>query len=274
MSSKSKRPSQLNRARRNFLGLAASTGAKAAAMGVLASSILPGHAWARRGGGRPGGGRPGGGPRCFLQGTSILTPDGEVRVEELRVGDMVKTVRGESMPIRWIGHQTFKRFGPTWNSDVLPIRIARHALDENTPRADLYVSPYHSLYVDGVLIQAKDLVNGSTIAPALPAGYDSVDYYHILLDSHEVVLAEGAPAETFRIEAANHEVFVNFAEVDKVMPMAAVAVMAPFAPIVRHRGRDHLKALLRSAVLPFAKVHDPIGDAQERLAARAQALAA
>lgn len=263
MSSKRNGRSPLNRARRNFLGLAAATGAKVAAMGVMASSVIPGSAWARRG-------RPHWGPRCFLRGTSIATPMGDVRVEDLNVGDMVTTVTGKTMAIRWVGRQTFKRTGPAWNSDVMPIRIAPHALDERTPTRDLFVSPYHKLYVDGVLIQAKDLVNGTSIARALPAGHETVDYFHILLDSHQVVLAEGAPAETFRIEAANHEAFANFAELNAMMPALVLGEMAPFAPLVSVRGRDHLKALLRSAVLPFAKSSDPIGDAHERIAARAK----
>jgi hypothetical protein len=269
MSSESDIPSRLHRTRRHFLGTAAATGAKVVAMGVLASSIVPGSAWAHRRGGR-GGRRHG--PVCFLRGTSISTPTGEVCVEELHAGDAVMTANGKSMAIRWVGRQTFRRTGPTWNSDVMPIRIARHALDDSTPVRDLYISPYHHLHVDGVLIQAKDLVNGRSITPALPAGHETIEYFHILLDSHEAVLADGAPVETLRIEDANHEAFVNFPEVAKIMP-AALAGMVPFAPIVHQRGRDHLKALLQTVVRPFAKVHDPIGDAQARLAARAAELA-
>ncbi len=269
MSTSRKRGSGLNRTRRNFLGAAAAAGAKVAAMGVLASGILPGSALAHRG--RHG--KPGWGPRCFLRGTAIATPKGEVLIENLRVGDLVTTVTGKTMPVRWIGRQTFKRTGATWTRDVMPVRIARGALADGVPTRDLYLSPYHHLHVDGVLMQAKDLANGRSIAPAMPKGQDTADYFHILLDSHEVVLAEGAPAETFRIEAANYEIFSNFAEVTRIMPDAATLTMASFAPVVHQRGRDHLKALLRSVVMPFAKVDDPIGDAHERLAERARTLA-
>jgi Hint domain len=77
-------------------------------------------------------------PHCFLPGTCILTSRGEVPVEELRIGDQVVTVRGEAKPIKWIGRQSFKKSGPAWQDSVMPIRIARGALDENTPHQDLY----------------------------------------------------------------------------------------------------------------------------------------
>lgn len=264
------RSSQLNRARRHFLGVAAASGGKLAAMAVLASSVLPGTgAWASRK--NQGRGKGGGGSRCFLRGTAVLTANGEVRVEDLRAGDLLRTMDGRTMPVRWIARQSFRRSGARWEPHVLPVRIARHALDDRTPHADLYVSPYHCLYLDGVLIQAKDLVNGTSIAPALPAAHETVDYYHLLLDSHEVVLAEGAPAETFRIEAANHEAFENFAQLERLLPEAATMTMTSFAPVVRFRGRDHLKALLRLSVGAYRR--DAIGNAQERLAARARAMA-
>lgn len=273
MSGNDERPSQFNRARRHFLGAAAAAGAKVAAMGVFASTILPGskaRAWGTNWGNGSGGG---GGGNCFLRGTAILTTNGEVRVEDLRVGDLVETVRGKALAIRWIGRQLYKCAGSTWASDVMPIRIARHALGERTPHADLYVSPHHALYVDGLLIKAKDLVNGASITPALPRSCETIEYFHILLDSHEVVLAEGAPAETFRPVAGNHEAFANFAEYERLSPAATRCTMAPYAPIVSNRGRDHLKALLLLGMRPFTPLHDPIGDAQARFSARAKELA-
>lgn len=265
MTSGNERPSQLNRARRHFLGAVGAAGAKVVAVGLLASTMIPGskaRAW-----GFNWGKRPGGGSRCFLRGTAILTPKGEVRVEELCVGDLVETVSGKAMAIRWVGRQVYASAGAAWTDDVTPIRIARHALGERSPHTDLYVSPYHALYVDGLLIRAKDLVNGKSIAPAVPPGCDTIEYFHILLDSHEVVLAEGAAAETFLPAAGNHEGFVNFAEFERAVPTAARAMM-PFAPTVRTRGRDHVKALLLLGMR-----HDPVMDAQTRLSARAKELA-
>ena len=210
--------------------------------------MFPGSALAHRG--RKG--KPGWGPRCFLRGTAIATPKGEVLVENLRVGDHITTVTGKSMAVRWIGRQTFKRTGSAWTRNVMPIRIARDALADGVPAKDLYLSPYHHLHVDGVLIQAKDLANGRSIVPAMPKGHDTADYFHILLDSHEIVLAEVAPAETFRIEAANYEIFANFAEVTKVMPDAAV-----LAQLVALAAAGRIKPMVERIVpfSDFALVH-------------------
>ena len=76
-------------------------------------------------------------PQCFLKGTHILVSGGEAKVEELKVGDLVRTVRGELKPIRWIGHRTYKRHRNRWNDDVLPICVARGALSDGTPYRDL-----------------------------------------------------------------------------------------------------------------------------------------
>lgn len=257
---------KINRARRHFLGLAASAGTKIATVGGLAAlpSLIAGLASAHGGRGR-------GRHRCFLRGTMIATPAGEIAIESLKAGDLVRTARGRSMAIKWIGRQAF---GVSRNRKALPIRISRHALEDNMPHSDLYVSPHHALLIDGVLIRAKELVNGTTIAPALPVGRDTIEYYHILLDSHEVVVAEGVPAETLLLEADNHEAFSNFAELTRLFPDGTIPAMAPVAPILHCRGRDHLRALLRLAIHPFAADDDPIEKIHVRLAKRAEVVAA
>ncbi|MFD1327955.1 Hint domain-containing protein [Mycoplana ramosa] len=201
-----------------------------------------------------------------------MTTAGEIAVEDLKPGDCVRTAAGQTLAIKWIGRQTFRRSGRSWNRDIVPIRIARHALEDRTPHTDLYVSAYHALLVDGVLIRAKDLINGTTIAPVLPEGRATIEYFHILLDRHDVVLAQGAPAETFLAEAGNHEMFSNFAELARHIPDGA-PTMKPFAPIMQRRGRDHLNALLQLARHPFAAKSDPIEEVRERLAHRARAFA-
>jgi hypothetical protein len=77
---------------------------------------------------------------------------------------------------------------------VWPIRIARGAISENVPVRDLFVSPDHAIYVDGVLIPAKRLLNGTTVRQAR---LRRVIYYHIELARHDVVLAEGLPTESY-----------------------------------------------------------------------------
>jgi hypothetical protein len=275
MSSNKERQAQINGARRHFLGLAAAAGAKVAALSALAATtVLPatiaqamGTRWWKKDGGG------GGGPMCFLCGTSIMTLTGEISIERLQVGDLVKTVHGKALAVKWIGRHLYKRNGVSWHASVVPIRIARHAIDQLTPHKDLYVSPGHALMIDGVLIRAKDLVNGISIAPALPDDREMIEYYHIVLDTHEAILAEGVAAETLLLNANNHEAFTNFGEFARVHPAGVNFAMTPCAPIVAiDSGRAHLKALLPGGIRRFFKVGDPARNARQRIALRAEQL--
>jgi Hint domain len=132
---------------------------------------------------------------CFLAGTAIDTPSGGVAVEDLKRGDLVLTSDGRSIPIRWIGRQTVsRRFADPLR--VLPIRVKAGALGENVPSRDLLVSPDHALFVDGLLIHAAALVNGTSIVreDKVPVTFM---YYHVEVDDHSLILAENTPAETF-----------------------------------------------------------------------------
>lgn len=257
------RKAQLNQARRHFLGLAA----------ALAATILPSSMAkaARRKAGHPGKGA-GRGHKCVLRGTSIMTPAGAVHIENLGIGDLVNTVRGDAVAVKWIGRHIYRRNGPTWNKSVVPIRVARFALDEHTPSKDLYLSPGHALLIDGMLIKASDLVNGTSIAPVSPADRDTIEYFHIVFDTHEVVFAEGAPVESCLLEADSYEGFTNFAEFARLYPADRHATMTPFAPIVGYNGTEHLKALLRLGSGGLLPVHSPLRDACDRIAARAKEL--
>jgi hypothetical protein len=248
-----------------------------------------GHNWGRRGGGGRGGGGNsggggggggnggggydgggGGGANCLLGGTLLMTPTGETAVEHLRIGDLVKTVSGQSRQIRWIGRQTFKKTRASWSESVMSIRIAQNALDDHMPTRDLYVSPGHSLYLEGVLIRASDLVNGSSIARALPTGRETIEYYNILLDSHDVVMAEGTPVETFQLRGDDYEKFDNFVEIERLYPAHMRPRMAPFAPVLgEESGRQHLKALLLLSVSRIIPARDPFREVSNRIAARA-----
>jgi hypothetical protein len=132
---------------------------------------------------------------CFYAGTMIRTADGDRAVEKLAQGDVVVTAGGSARPIRWIGRSTKARLF----SDpvrVLPIRIRAGALGENLPARDLLVSPGHAVLIDGVLVQAGALLNGRSIVRAaeVPALFD---YYHVDTGRHELLFAEGVPAESF-----------------------------------------------------------------------------
>ena len=114
-------------------------------------------------------------------------------------------------PVQWIGRYSFRKRDPSkpWVEDVLPVRIARSALGPNVPHADLFVTARHSLLIDGVLAPAEMLINGTTISRHEASETDELEYFHIKLESHDVIYAEGAPAETL---CSVDESAVNFAE--------------------------------------------------------------
>jgi len=146
---------------------------------------------------------------CFMAGTLIATPAGETTVEALRVGDVVQTHDGRTAPIRWIGRQTVSMvFADPLR--VLPIRIRTGALGENAPARDLLVSTCHALLVDDILVQAGALVNGASIMREADVPEIFV-YYHVELEDHSLLLAEGVPAETF-IDSVDRMAFDNWDE--------------------------------------------------------------
>ena len=131
---------------------------------------------------------------CFAEGTRIRTPRGDVRVEALRVGDHVATACGESRKVVWLGHRRVDcRLHPRPRA-VWPVRVAAHACGPGLPHADLLLSPDHAVYLGGVLVPIRHLVNGVSIAQL---ARDAVTYWHVELDRHDVLLAEGLPCESF-----------------------------------------------------------------------------
>jgi hypothetical protein len=144
-------------------------------------------------------------PPCYLRGTQIRTPVADVPVEDLKVGDLVTTVSGESQPIRWLGHRSIDCMRHPNPAAVWPIRIQAGAFAHDLPARDLWVSPGHSLLVEGVLIQAHNLVNGATIVQVPRA---RVEYWHVELDRHDILLAEGLPAESY-LDTGNRSAFLD-----------------------------------------------------------------
>jgi len=258
--------------RRRFLEISAGLAGKVAATGAVSLPILASmskRAQAGYWGGWGGPSRGGGGSHCFLRGTRIRTPGDEIPVEDLKIGAVVETLRGP-LPVKWIGRQRFRKDSRAWHWSMAPIRVARLALSDQYPHRDLYLSPSHSLLFDDVLIPVEVLVNGSSIAPAMMDDSDVIDYFHIELETHEVIFAEGAPAETLLV-TGDREAFSNFVEYERLYGADQQAAMKPFAPILKYTGaRGELERLLRLAVSPVVDIRDPILRARNRLAARAE----
>ncbi len=148
-------------------------------------------------------------PACYCRGTLILTTGGEVAVEELAIGDSLPTASGPARPIRWIGRRSYTARFAAANPNVHPVLIRAGALGTGLPRRDLHVSPKHAMLLDGVLIAAAALLNGETIVQ--PRSTGAIDYFHIELETHDVIFAEGAYAETF-VDDDSRMMFHNAAE--------------------------------------------------------------
>lgn len=142
---------------------------------------------------------------CYCRGTLIRTAAGDAPIEDLRIGDCVLTASGEARSIRWLGSRGVdctRHPNPTL---VWPIRIQAGAFGPDLPVRDLWLSPFHSILVEGVLIQAHTLVNDATITQ-VPR--EQTEYWHVELDSHDILLAEGLPGESY-LDVGNRTAFIN-----------------------------------------------------------------
>jgi len=145
---------------------------------------------------------------CYLAGTHIRTPEGDVPIEALRIGDRVLTAGGRARAIKWIGERAYAGRFLAGRSHLLPIRIRAGALAIGVPLRDLFVSPKHAMLLDGVLIPAELLINGVSVTRA--DRLESAHYLHVELDSHDTLLAEGAASESF-VDDDSRDLFQNAA---------------------------------------------------------------
>jgi Hint domain len=142
---------------------------------------------------------------CFAEGTAIATPEGEAVIEALRVGDVVITASGAPRSVTWIGQSTVRPVKHPRPHEVNPVRVCAGAFGEDLPVRDLVLSPGHAVFVDGVLIPVGHLVNGATIRQE---EVQSIRYFHVELESHDVLLAEGLPCESY-FDDGNRASFAN-----------------------------------------------------------------
>jgi Hint domain len=142
---------------------------------------------------------------CYCRGTLIRTATGDTPIEDLRIGDCVLTASGEARPIRWLGSRGLDCTRHPNPALVWPIRIQAGAFAKDLPARDLWVSPFHSILVEGVLIHAQTLVNDATI---LQVPREQIEYWHLELDSHDILLAEGLPGESC-LDVGNRSAFIN-----------------------------------------------------------------
>jgi Hint domain len=165
---------------------------------------------------------------CFCVGTLIGTPTGEVQVEKLNVGDIVLTAHNGPRTVKWVGRRTElatrgKRTAAT------PVIVRKGALTDNVPNQDLRLTKGHALYVDDVLIPVEFLVNHKTILWDDQA--QEVEICHVELDSHDVLIANGTPAESYR-DGGNRWLFHNANAEWHLPPQEPYASVLTGGPVV------------------------------------------
>ena len=167
---------------------------------------------------------------CFTEGTMILTTRGEVPVEALKAGDRVITPDGDDLEIIWIGKRALD-LSSVLRPDILrPVTIEPDALAEGVPSRRLRVSPDHALYIDGVLVPAKALINWNSIRQDNTAL--TVTYYHVELPRHSALFADGTPVESF-LDTGHRGIFDNAIDTVVALPdaMQARRERESFAPL-------------------------------------------
>jgi hypothetical protein len=143
---------------------------------------------------------------CYAAGTRIATQRGELPVEALRAGARVRVLLGRSDgTVLWVGHRRVDCRRHPKPQDVWPVRVAAGAFGANQPRRDLWLSPDHAVCFGGVLIPIRYLINDATI---VQEPMDAVTYWHVELPEHDVLLAEGMPAESY-LDTGNRGAFAN-----------------------------------------------------------------
>ena len=167
---------------------------------------------------------------CFVKGTLILTTVGEVPVEMLMIGDRVITPDGGEQEIVWIGRRQIDVSSSLRQDVFLPVTIEPSALAEGVPSRPLRISPDYALYIDGVLVPAKALINWNSIRQEVATL--SVTYYHIELPRHGALFADGTPVESF-LDTGHRAIFDNAQGVVIALPdaMQAERERESFAPI-------------------------------------------
>ncbi len=143
---------------------------------------------------------------CFVAGTRLATRHGATAVEDLREGDAVETVSGLFARVVWIGRREIDLESLLDDGPARPIRIAAGAFGNGLPRREVGLSGDHAVFTGGVLVPIRSLINGSTVRT--DRSVQAVRYFHVELNNHEVILAEGLPVES-RLDSGNRAMFDN-----------------------------------------------------------------
>ncbi len=247
----------IRRTRRNVIAMGKLLGA-----GALGIALTSGGADAAGNNGKP----------CFLRGTRIRTVDGDRKIEDIRIGDLVVTKAGIAKPVRWVARRRYRKSeGAHWIEFIQPVRIVRDAFGPNTPSADLFISDTHAIHFDGDLIRAEDLLNGMTIARYSADELDEIEYFHIRLDAHDVIYAEDAECES--LGDGGYDRFDNFIEYERLYGNPDASPAGIYAePLGGFGPRGEVLSRLRSAVSPVIDWRTKLERVRDALQERADVL--
>ncbi len=160
---------------------------------------------------------------AYAAGTRLATPSGVAAVETLAVGDLLRTASGQTLPVVRIGQREIRYASHPGAQDLLPVRVRAHAFTYGRPARDLILSPDHAIAAGGGLIPVRYLLNGESV---LREPAEALSWWRLELPRHELLLAEGLPAET-RYEPTGHAGLVGRAAADPLpLSLARKALLA------------------------------------------------
>lgn len=196
---------------------------------------------------------------CFTRDTLISGPRGQIRIQDLKIGDVVRTVGNGSSSIRWIGRRRFDATALRDNPRLFPVRIVAGALGQGLPSRDLLVSRQHRMLVQSQIAQrmfgATEVLVPAIKLTSLPGIFvdekvESIEYFHLLFDRHQVIWAENAPTESLFTgpealkslsDEARQEIFGIFPELSEMTHSADPARMIPCGKLQKQLVARHLK---------------------------------
>ena len=205
---------------------------------------------------------------CFARGTRILTPRGEIAVEALRPGDFITTMDAGPQVLRWIGMRRVGAAELAREPGLNPVHIRAGSFGHGMPHRDLTVSPQHRILLRSrivermtgeaeALLAAKHMTGLDGVEQA--RGCEEVDYFHLLFDRHQILFAEGAPAESLLFGTETRKTLAAGAEKEilAVLPGLALAPPAPARRLMDGRtGRSLIRRMKKNGAEPICGVCD------------------
>ncbi len=181
-------------------------------------------------------------PPCFVAGTLISTEKGEVAIEELEIGALIKTRDHGPQPLRWIGRSSRRA-----NGCDAPVVFSAGALGNH---GHIAVSPNHRVLITSqraellfgqseVLVKAKHLINDHTIR--VQADGRRLTYVHLLFDQHEIVCGNGLESESYHPGA---ETLNAFDTETRAEILELMADLDGYSPTARPALKSHESRLL------------------------------